>query len=282
MKNVFGYPYVKDGELRCDGERFVTERVDAGFKQELDKAVGEVVESENKSSLPKPLKVLRTVCVLIVAMIVLALIKSLRKNSIEAMFGNSPMIFYVGGACLVVWLVLTVLEKSYYKKVEASGEFNRIAGKIENLKKQSEEMLGVPPESKAVDVLSFRYTEKNGKVKIKEDLFYKHSNNEMKLYRDKDNLCLADIECVYSFPIADIKRYVLKKKKAEMDEWNKDTPFDKDEYKQYKIAANDYGTIFCKYYALQFSDVFGEYEIFFPVYELEAFKAIADAPVENE
>lgn len=282
MKNVFGYPYVKDGELRCDGERFVTERVDAGFKQELDKAVGEVVESENKSSLPKPLKVLRTVCVLIVAMIVLALIKSLRKNSIEAMFGNSPMIFYVGGACLVVWLVLTVLEKSYYKKVEASGEFNRIAGKIENLKKQSEEMLGVPPESKAVDVLSFRYTEKNGKVKIKEDLFYKHSNNEMRLYRNNDDLCLADIECVYSIPMADIKRYVLKKKKAEMDEWNKDTPFDKGEYKQYKIAANDYGTIFCKYYALQFADAFGEYEIFFPVYELEAFKAIADAPVEKE
>lgn len=282
MKNVFGYPYVKDGELRCDGERFVTERVDAGFKQELDKAVGEVVESENKSSLPKPLKVLRTVCVLIVAMIVLALIKSLRKNSIEAMFGNSPMIFYVGGACLVVWLVLTVLEKSYYKKVEASGEFNRIAGKIENLKKQSEEMLGVPPENKAVDVLSFRYTEKNGKVKIKEDLFYKHSNNEMRLYRNNDDLCLADIECVYSIPIADIKRYVLKKKKAEMDEWNKDTPFDKGEYKQYKIAANDYGTIFCKYYALQFADAFGEYEIFFPVYEFEAFKAIADAPVEKE
>lgn len=282
MKNVFGYPYVKDGQSRCDGERFITARVDAGFKQELDKAVGEVMDSEKKSSLPKPLKALKVVCSLIVAIIVLALIKSLRKNSIEAMFGNAPIIFYVGGACLVVWVVLAVLEKSYYKKVESSGEFNRIAGTIEQLQKQSEEMLGVSPESKAVDVLSFRYTEKNGKVKIKEDLFYKHSNNEMKLYRNNDNLCLADIECVYSIPIADIKRYVLKKKKAEMDEWNKDTPFDKGEYKQYKIAANDYGTIFCKYYALQFADAFGEYELFFPEYELEAFKEIADAPVEKE
>lgn len=49
MKNVFGYPYVKDRESRCDGERFITERVDAGFKQELDKAVGEVMEMEEKT-----------------------------------------------------------------------------------------------------------------------------------------------------------------------------------------------------------------------------------------
>ena len=71
-------------------------------------------------------------------------------------------------------------------------------------------------------------------------------------------------------------------KKANMDEWNKDVPFNKGEYKQYKITSNDYGTIFCRYYAMQISDVFGEYELFFPEYELAQFKAIADVPVEKE
>ena len=282
MKNVFGYPYVKGEELHCDGERFITARVDAGFKQELDKAAGEVLETEEKAGLPGWAKLLSGICLLGFMIVAVGIIRNIGEVSFSQMFQNAPALFIVGGVCAVGWVVLKIVESVKFKKASASGVIDRVADSMEQLDKRSEELLGVPENHGKVDVLSFRYTEKNGKVKIKEDIFYKFSNDEMKLYRDKDNLCLADIECVYSIPIADIKGYVLKKKKAEMDEWNKDVPFNKGRYKQYKIATNDYGTIFCKYYALQFADVFGEYELFFPVYELEAFKAIADAPVENE
>lgn len=282
MKNVFGYPYVKDRESRCDGERFITERVDAGFKQELDKAVGEVMEMEEKTGLPGWARLLSSICILGFVIVGAGVVRNIGELSFAQMFRNAPALFIVGGVCVVVWLVLKIIESVKFNKAAVSGVIDRMVDSTERLDKLSEELLGVPNDYKNVDVLSFVYTEKNGKVKIKEDLFYKHSNNEMKLFRNNDDLCLADIECVYSIPIADIKRYVLKKKKAEMDEWNKDTPFNKGEYKQYKIASNDYGTIACKYYALQFADVFGEYEIFFPEYELEAFKAIVDVPVEKE
>lgn len=282
MKNVFGYPYVKDGESRCDGERFITARTDAAFKQELDDAIGDVLDMEEKVGLPGWAKLLYSICLLGFFVVAGGIVKNIGQLSIAQMFRNAPALFIVGGACIVIWAVLKIVESAKFKKASASGEINCVTDSVAELDKRSEELLGVPSDYRKADVLSFRYTEKNGKVKIKEELFAKFSNNEMKLYRDGDSLCLANIECVYSIPIEDIKRYVLKKKKAEMDEWNKDTPFDKGEYKQYKIAANNYGTIFCKYYALQFADAFGEYEIFFPAYELDAFKAIADAPVVNE
>lgn len=282
MKNVFGYPYVKGEELRCDGERFVTERVDEYFKREMDEVIGKAMETDSKANLPKWLKILKLICYFGFAIVILAVVKNTSDLTMAEMYANAPAIFIGGGICLALWAVLFLIEKIKYKKTEDSGEIDKAVESLERLQKRSEMLLGVPQEHKKVDVLSFVYTEKNGKVKIKEKLFYKHSNNEMKLFRNNDDLCLADIECVYSIPIADIKRYVLKKKKAEMDEWNKDVPFNKGEFKQYKIASNDYGTIFCKYYALQFADVFGEYEIFFPEYELAEFKAIVDVPVEKE
>lgn len=282
MKNVFGYPYSKTEDMPCDGARFITNRVDAEFKKEIESVANTVAETGGKAELPKWLKIMKIICELGAALVLLALIRGARNSSVSQMFANAPVIFYGGGVCLVLWAVLFCVEKLKYKKVDDSGEIDKALESMEELNLRSEDQLGIPHDHKKVDVLSFRYTEKNGKIKIKEELFYKHMNNEMKLFRNGDDLCLADIDSVYSFPINDIKKYVLKKKKANMDEWNKDVPFNKGEYKQYKITSNDYGTIFCRYYAMQISDVFGEYELFFPEYELAQFKAIADAPVEKE
>ena len=282
MKNVFGYPYSKDGDTPCDGARFITNRADAALKKEIDDVFGKVLETGSKASLPGWLQTLKLICYVGAAIVVISLLRNLGDLTLAEMYGNAPAIFYGGGVCLALWVVLFCIEKLKYKKVDDSGEIDKALESMEALNFRSEEQLGIPHDHKKVDVLSFRYTEKNGKVKIKEELFYKHVNNEMKLFRNGDDLCLADIDSVYSFPISDIKKYVLKKKKANMDEWNKDVPFNKGEYKQYKITSNDYGTIFCRYYAMQISDVFGEYELFFPEYELAQFKAIADVPVEIE
>lgn len=282
MKNVFGYPYSKTEDMPCDGARFITNRADAALKKEIDDVFGKALETNSKANLPGWLKTLKLICYVGAIIVAFSLLRNLGELTLAEMYGNAPAIFYGGGVCLVLWAVLFCVEKLKYKKVDDSGEIDKALESMEELNLRSEEQLGIPHDHKKVDVLSFRYTEKNGKIKIKEELFYKHMNNEMKLFRNGDDLCLADIDSVYSFPINDIKKYVLKKKKANMDEWNKDVPFNKGEYKQYKITSNDYGTIFCRYYAMQISDVFGEYELFFPEYELAQFKAIADAPVEKE
>ena len=282
MKNVFGYPYSKDGDTPCDGARFVTNRIDLEFKREMDSTFDAALETAAKASLPAWLTLLKAICYLGFFIVIAAVVRNIDELSLTDMLKNSPVIFIICGVCIVLWAALHIAEKARYKKVESTGEIDKTTEKMEQLDRRSEELLGIPHDRKAVDVLSFRYIEKNGKIKIKEELFSKYSNNEMKLFRDNDDLCLADLECVYSFPISGFKKYVLKKKKADMDEWNKDVPFNKGQYKQYKMTANDYDTIFCKYYALQFADVFGEYEIFFPEYELEAFKSIVDVPVEKE
>lgn len=280
MKNVFGYPYSKDGDTPCDGARFVTNRVDLEFKREMDSTFDVALETDAKASLPAWLTLLKAICCLGFFLVGAAVVRNLDELSLTDMLNNSPVIFIIGGVCIVLWAALHIAEKARYKRVESTGEIDKTIELFEQLDRRSEQLLGIPHDRKAVDVLSFKYTEKNGKVKIKEEMFSKYSNNEMKLFRNNDDLCLADLECVYSFPISGFKKYVLKKKKADMDEWNKDVPFNKGQYKQYKISSNDYDTIFCKYYALQFADIFGEYEIFFPEYELEHFQSIVDVPVE--
>ena len=143
-------------------------------------------------------------------------------------------------------------------------------------------MLGIPQEYEKVDVLSFEYVEKDGKVKIKDTQSYKYLNNAMKLYKDGDMLCLADIERVYSLPVADVKKYVLKKRKTIISGWNKETAYNEGRYIKYKLSKNDNGSINSKFCAMRCADSFGEYELFFPEYELAQFKAIADVPVEKE
>ena len=104
----------------------------------------------------------------------------------------------------------------------------------------------------------------------------------MKLYKDGDMLCLADIERVYSLPVADVKKYVLKKRKTIISGWNKETAYNEGRYIKYKLSKNDNGSINSKFCAMRCADSFGEYELFFPEYELAQFKAIADVPVEKE
>ena len=166
--------------------------------------------------MPGWLKTLKLICYVGAIIVAFSLLRNLGELTLAEMYGNAPAIFYGGGVCLVLWAVLFCIEKLKYKKVDDSGEIDKALESMEELNLRSEEQLGIPHDHKKVDVLSFRYTEKNGKIKIKEELFYKHMNNEMKLFRNGDDLCLADIDTVYSFPINDIKKYVLKKKKANM------------------------------------------------------------------
>lgn len=282
MKNVFGRPYSDNGQAPLDGERFVTERVDPAFKNEIDSSKQRVEEIKKKGRMPTWKLFAGTVFFPIFAYLYTRIMDATNSLNIFAGFSTMPLITVASLVCLVISMGTLVIYRRMYKKMLASPELAEANARLASLDKNSEIMLGLPQEYEKVDVLSFEYVEKDGKVRIKDTQPYRYLNSEMKLYKNGDMLCLADIERVYSFPIADIKKYVLKKRKTIISGWNKETPYNEGRYIQYKLSKNDNGSINSKFCAMRCADSFGEYEVFFPVYELEAFKAIADAPTEKE
>lgn len=282
MKNVFGYPRNDNGAAVCDGERFVTERVDPAFKSEIDSSKKHIEDVKKKGRMPTWKLFAGTVFAPVFAYLYLRIMNATGSINIFAGFSTMPLVTAASLICLVISVGTLVIFCRMNKKMLASPELKEANARLASLDKNSEIMLGVPQEYEKVDVLSFEYVEKNGKVKIPDTQSYRYLNNAMKLYKNGDMLCLADIERVYSLPIADVKKYVLKKRKALMSGWNKETAYNEGRYIKYRLSKNDNGSINSKYCAMRCADTFGEYEVFFPEYELEAFKAIADAPTEKE
>ena len=282
MKNVFGRPYSDNGQAPFDGERFVTERVDPAFKNEIDSSKQRVEEIKKKGRMPTWKLFAGTVFAPVFAYLYLRIMNATGSINIFAGFSTMPLATAASLVCLVISVGTLVIFCRMNKKMLASPELKEANARLASLDKNSEIMLGLPQEYEKVDVLSFEYVEKDGKVRIKDTQSYRYLNNAMKLYKNGDMLCLADIERVYSFPIADIKKYVLKKRKTIISGWNKETPYNEGRYIQYRLSKNDSGSINSKFCAMRCADSFGEYELFFPEYELAQFKAIADAPTEKE
>lgn len=282
MKNVFGYPRNDNGAAVCDGERFVTERVDPAFKSEIDSSKKHIEDVKKKGRMPTKDVFIFGGLGMAFPLGLIWIYTHCDTFDPAVVLAEQPVAFIIALLGFLIESAFLLVSIAKNKKVNSSPELAEANARLASLDKNSEIMLGVPQEYEKVDVLSFEYVEKNGKVKIPDTQSYRYLNNAMKLYKNGDMLCLADIERVYSLPIADVKKYVLKKRKALMSGWNKETAYNEGRYIKYRLSKNDNGSLNSKYCAMRCADSFGEYEVFFPEYELEAFKAIADAPTEKE
>lgn len=139
--------------------------------------------------------------------------------------------------------------------------------------------LGVPQDYATVDVMAYYYKPAKSKLSLGDRADGIYYNDEMKLFCKDDELCLADDERVFSFPIKDFVRYYLGSEKLPLAWWNKEINYDEGEYLQYGIKTK-YTDMACLCYSLQFVCDSEVYEIIFPEYELEHFQKLVDVPVE--
>lgn len=287
MKNVFGIAYDKDGQGQgFDGERFIVRKAGVCFDNELESFAKEVNNAKIKTSLPMWLSIIKLVAGIATFIIALSILNNLVDtgiSNISKMLENAPAFFIVGGVSALTWLSLFIAAKVKYKRADGDGAFNELNEKAEKVVLMSEEELEIPHDAPKVDIMMFKYTEKNGKIKfVREDMAADYVNNVMRLFREGDNICLANLSEVFAFPADGFTKLILKKKKAAIQGWNKEEVFDKGEYKQYKIRSDGYGGYICRYYALQYADTYGEYEILFPEYELKQFEKLMSLPKEAE
>lgn len=271
MINVFGY---QGDSSECDGERFVTARLDKSLSRAVDEAYAKADKAQENATLPFWANAVAWLFFIVFVIVAVVVLRAASEFGFAEAFVKLPLwLPIVGAAGFVVWLVLKLIEYRNGKKDEETGDYDRALEEVASINQAAEDMLGVPQDYATVDVMAYYYKPAKGK------LDGEYLNEDMKLFSKDDELCLADHERVFSFPIKDFVRYYLGSEKLPLAIWNKEENYDEGEYLQYGIKTK-YTDMACLCYSLQFVCDSEVYEIIFPEYELEHFQKLVDVPVE--
>lgn len=261
-----------------NGEEFIAARPSEMMSSALESASRNAGETVERAKLPAVLRVLQWICGMAAAIIIIGIAKALGRDglTLALAYSNTPTLFWVGGACLVVWAVLRLAASHKSRSVMGSDEGSYSMAKLDSVVNTVMGELGVPGDAKTVDVLMFKYTVKNGEIKPKEGFmdFTAYENSEYRLFSDSDCIYLADVAGKFEFPRSELRRISTVNKRISVPKWNKETQPTKGEYKQYKMTTNKYGCIFFKpYHILEFEHEGETWGIYFACYDLPAFEA---------
>ena len=275
MRNLFEYEFTDSDETVYPAQRFIYASVDNDMQEKIDRSFSVRDYAENASKMPKWTVAVRRVALLMAIFFAKVIYDASKNIGFEQVFDGHFYLFMFGAGCLGIAAALYGVQLFRYLRVKHTGILNVTSDVIQEQTNRTKETFGIPPEHKMADIFSY-WHEDNGALP---DILM---NNQIRLYEKDGNLCIAFIDKAFAFPIDGFTRYLLMKKKVHFDEWNKPDAFFLKEYRKYKIQYDEQDGFSCRCYRLQYADVFGEYELFFPEYELAQFKAIADVPVEKE
>ena len=190
-------------------------------------------------------------------------------------YHNASWLFWTGGICLVICAILMVWGMIKSRVVLNSNESVRT---LSHLDKNCDSIffdLGIPTDAAEADILTFLYKVKGGEIKVSKKALQPtpYITSVFHVFADSDNLYLANLEGKYAFPITSIKSIKIVKKHIKIDEWNKDIPYNKGIYKQYKLVEDNDEGIWCKTYGIVEIERNGEiWGIYIPSYELPVFE----------
>lgn len=272
---------------QMNGGEFVVAKPNLSLTRSLESTSENVDETIEKSKLPLPIRIGHWICGAVGVLIAIGIIKALGGEdggTLSEAYQNASWLFWLGGACLVVWALLKLVsmrkEKNVLETEESSQAFN-------NLDKTCEAILAdlkVPQDSREIDILFFFYKVKNDSIKVCEKglQIAPYINPIFHIFTDSENLYLANLEGKYAIPLSQIEAIKSIKKTIRITEWNKDEAFNKGIYKQYKLSEDNYGCIICKgYHILEFEHENELWGIYFPCYELPLIEELTGLKADN-
>jgi len=265
---------------QMNGEEFVIAKPALSLTQLLESSSENVGETIEKSKLPLPIRIGHWICGAVGALVAIVILKALGRAdgvSLSEAYTNASWLFWLGGACLVAWLLLKLISVRKEKNVLGMEESSQV---FNNFDKTCEAILSdlkVPQDSKEIDILSFFYKVKGDNIKVCEKGLQTapYINPIFHIFTDSENLYLANLEAKYAIPLSKIKAIKSVKKTIRIIEWNKDEAFNKGIYKQYKLSEDNYGCIICRsYHILELEHNNDLWGIYIPCYELPVMEEI--------
>jgi hypothetical protein len=268
----------KNEEL--NGEEFIVFKPSSIMQDVFDSSLEKADEAIEEAKLPKLLRIVQFITGALGITIVCGLIRALGEEesvSLSKAYQNAPWIFWAGGVSLVIWGILKIASGIKEKAVLGTEDNKYVFDKVEKTTEAIFEEMEVPSDARDVDVLCFYYKEKNGQIKITSRGMQAapYMNPVFKVYRDAENLYLANLDGKYAFPFSSIVSVHTIKKRIRILGWNKETPYNKGDYKQFKLTTDNYGCVHCKQYHIIEVQHNGEtWGVYVPNYEWPVFEKL--------
>ena len=249
--------------------KFAVKKLSDDLQHVRDRSDETIENIKRASSIPGWLFWIAAILGMAGIIVITGFLNALSDVSFSTAYNNAGWLLYAGGACLLVAAAITIY-KVYKTRTTVNSPAARDAlVERERLVARCFEDLGVPQTADDIDLFCEAFKVKNGKTK-KAWSMYQYKNISCKIYRDGENLYLADTDGVYAFPVSNFFEIMTVSKNALFVGWNKVTPFNKPPYKQYKVRRNNYGILFVKpHYYIKFLAFNEEYGLVIPSYELE-------------
>lgn len=284
MKPIFGIDITLDKNnenINCD--RFISKSISGETKQGFEEKTEGFNDTVKKSQLPGWIQIVKYILGLYAIIVAVGVLRALTSVNIQQAFSNAPVLIISGIVCAALWLGLHLYSKKKEKDVfEEMDAEEQVASIEEDVDKIYEE-LGVPQNAAAVDILLFKYKEKDGKIipKTVGMQTCEFFNMEVKIFVRDGRLHLADVENLYSFDMSRLKSIETINKSTSLLSWNKEIGYDEERYKKHKISVNNLGNIIIKpYHILTLEHNGEEWGLYFPCYELEIFEILTGLKAE--
>ncbi|MBQ9703028.1 MAG: hypothetical protein IJV68_00615 [Clostridia bacterium] len=284
MKPIFGIDITLDKNnenINCD--RFISKSISGETKQGFEEKTEGFNDTVKKSQLPGWIQIVKYILGLYAIIVAVGVLRALTSVNIQQAFSNAPVLIISGIVCAALWLGLHLYSKKKEKDVfEEMDAEEQVASIEEDVNKIYEE-LGVPQNAAAVDILLFKYKEKDGKIipKTVGMQTCEFFNMEVKIFVRDGKLHLADVENLYSFDMSKLKSIETINKSTSLLSWNKEIGYDEERYKKHKISVNNLGNIIIKpYHILALEHNGEEWGLYFPCYELEIFEILTGLKAE--
>ena len=275
MKPIFAVDVSLDKKNEVvNGKEFITRSISEETKRAYDRKAEGLDNTISKAKLPVWMTIVKFVCTIVAVAVFAGLV---RAGDVEMALTNAPGLITAGVICAVVALAIHLYSKSKEKTVlkeeNAEEQLNNINADIRVIYDE----LAVPQGARSVDVLMFRYIEKDGKIKVKTAPMQmsEYIALEVKAYVSDGCLNIADLENVYSFPLEKIKAIRTVRKRSSFSPWNKENAPTENMYKNHGLTVDQYGMIHMKYYYTIVIEQEGEeHLIYFPTHEIDVFEKL--------
>jgi len=278
MKPFMGIDLTADKKNeQPNGAQLLVATPSPALAQALERSTASADATVSRAQLPTALRVIQYVCGILGMLAVVGILRGLGNVTIAQAYRNASWVFWIGGACLLVWAVLKLMSMAKSKAVLDTEESTHILTNLERTCSAVYTELAVPAHAKEVDILSFFYKVKDGQIKPCEKGMQvtPYIAPVFKVFADAQQLYLVNLEGKYAIPLDSIRAIQTVKKHIRVSGWNKEEACNQGFYKQFKLTTDQYGCVHSKqYYILEFTHGGETWGVYFPCYELPFFEAV--------